>query len=539
MGRTVGIDLGTTNSAVAVIDPEGEPEVIVNAQGSRTTPSVVARRPADGEELIGEVAKRQAAINPQNTLFSVKRLMGQRYDDEVVQAVAARLPYDLTRHDNGDAWVQLGGEALAPSEVGAMVLQKLKADAEQFLGEEVSDAVITVPAYFDDGQRNATKAAGTIAGLNVIGIVNEPTAAALAYGFSAKASEDGQDGAAAAHIVVYDLGGGTFDVSILRLGGGGVFEVVSTAGDSFLGGDDFDLRVVGRLLEAFQAETGIDLSEDQAALMRVKEAAEQAKHELSTIQRSRISLPYIAADSAGPKHLEYELARDELEELVADLVERTREPCRRAMADARLDLDQIDQVILVGGQTRMPMVREAAREHFGREPHQGVNPDEVVALGAAIQSGSLTGEIGREILLLDVTSQTLGTSVIGDRFSRIIPRNTTIPTSRMETYYTVSDNQTTMLIDVLQGESETASENRKLGDFHLSGLRRAPAGQASADLTFNMDADGILSAHAVDHDTGVEAEITITDAPGLTQRQIEEMTEKAAERFKAGAEQDG
>lgn len=536
MGRTVGIDLGTTNSAVAAMDPEGEPQLIVNAEGNRTTPSVVARA-LDGEHFVGAVAKRQAATNPENTLFSVKRLMGQRYNDEAVQAIAARLPYELVRHDNGDAWVQLGDETLAPPEVGAMVLQKLKTDAERYLGEEVTDAVITVPAYFDDGQRNATKAAGTIAGLNVIGIVNEPTAAALAYGIGAKASEESQEDTGSHCIAVFDLGGGTFDISLLRLGEGGVFDVMSTAGDAFLGGDDFDLRVAGRLLEAFGAETGIDLSEDQSALMRVKEAAEQAKAELSTIQRSRISLPYIAADATGPKHLEYELTRDEFEELVVDLVERTREPCRRAMEDAGLERDQIDQVILVGGQTRMPLVREIAREYFGREPHQGVNPDEVVALGAAVQAGSLSGEASKEILLLDVTSQTLGTSVIRNRFSPIIARNTTIPTSNTETYYTVKDNQTGMLLDVLQGESEVASENRKLGDFHLNGLRRKPAGQVSVDVTFSMDADGILSAHAVDHDTGVEAEITITDATGLTERQIEEMTEKAAERFESDAKQ--
>ena len=529
MGRTIGIDLGTTNSAVAVIDPEGEAELITNAEGSRTTPSVVAHS-TDGAHFVGTTARRQAATNPERTLFSVKRLMGRRFDDETVQALAARMPYRIVQHENGDAWVQLGDEALAPPEVAAMVLQKLKADAQQALGEAVTDAVITVPAYFDDGQRNATKAAGAIAGLNVLRIINEPTAAALAFGVGAKASARDRGGAPAAHIVVYDLGGGTFDVSILRLDEE-VFDVVSTAGDAFLGGDDFDLRIVERLLETFRSETGIDLSEDQFALMRIKAAAEDAKAELSATRRSRINLPYIFFDKTGPKHLEYELTRDELEDLVADLVERTREPCNRAMRDAELEYDRIDQVILVGGQTRMPLVRAKVREFFGRQPHQGVNPDEAVALGAAIQAGAMTGDLSKDVLLLDVTSQTLGTTVYEDIYSPIIPRNTTIPTSNTETYHTRFDNQTVIRFDVLQGESAIASENRKLGTYHIRGLREAPAREVTVETTFSIDVDGILSGYTVNHETGAEAEITITDATGLTQPQIEEMAKKAAERF--------
>lgn len=535
MGRTIGIDLGTTNSAMAVVDIDGRPLLIVNAEGGRTTPSVAART-AEGEWLIGVHARNQAQTNAENTLFSVKRLMGQRYQDEPVQKVIARLPYETIENENGDAWVISAGEKLAPPEVAAMILQKLKADAERYLGEEVTDAVITVPAYFNDSQRNATKAAGAIAGLDVQRIINEPTAAALAYGFGAKAATSDDDTATRSHIVVYDLGGGTFDVSVLRLESG-VYQVISTAGDAFLGGDDFDLRIIALLLRTFREQTGIDLSENKEALIRIKAAAEQMKMELSSVERSRANLPYITTDADGPKHLEYELTRSEYEELVSDLVELTLEPCKRAMADANISNSQIDQILLVGGQTRMPLVQATVRDYFGRRPNQGVNPDEVVALGAAIQGSILSGEMRKTILLLDVTSQTLGTEVVVDRFSPIIPRNTTIPTSMTAPYVTLEDNQTAIRFKVLQGESTVASENRELGCFDLRGLRPLPAGEAGADVTFTMDADGILSAHAIDHETGAEADITITDATGLTERQIQEMAVKAADRIDQIAKQ--
>ena len=530
MGRTIGIDLGTTNSCMAFVDEQGEANVIINAEGGRTTPSVVART-ADGEYLTGASARRQAATNAEDTLFSVKRLMGQRFDERSVQETIARYPFRVERADNGDAWVRLGGESMAPPEVAAMILQKLKADAEQYLGEDVTDAVITVPAYFDDGQRNATKAAGEIAGLNVRRIINEPTAAALAYGMDTAIAQSDQP-TSPIHLAVYDLGGGTFDISILRLDSG-VVDVVATSGNAFLGGDDFDALIVEHLLDDFRRDTGLDLSNDAAALMRVKEAAETAKRELSTTQTARVNLPYISADQSGPKHLECELSREQLDEWAADLVQATIEPCEQALSDAQLMPGDIDQVALIGGQTRMPLVQEVVRNYFGREPSRGVNPDEVVAVGAALQGGILGGDVEQALLLLDVTSQTLGTSIVGDVFSPIIERNTSIPTSSSENYVTVADNQTEMLIDILQGESRTASENRELGKFRLRGLRAAPAGEASAELTFMLDADGILSARAYDADTGAEAEITLQDAVGLTGSQIEEMTQKAERRRQA------
>ncbi len=530
MSRAIGIDLGTTNSAVAAIDANGQPYLIPNLEGQRTTPSVVALTET-GERLVGSAAMRQAATNPNNTLFSVKRIMGQRFADQSVQVARELLPYEVIEHENGDAWVCLGEDALAPPEVAAMVLQRLKADAERHLGEPVTDAVITVPAYFDDGQRNATKAAGTIAGLNVLRIVNEPTAAALAYGYGAAEVSAQNEGN---HIVVYDWGGGTFDVSVLRLHEG-VFQVSATAGYAFLGGDDLDVFVVEHLLGVFREQTGLNLTTDQAALMRVKVAAEQAKTELSTAQNTTVSLPYITADDSGPKHLQCELTRTELENLVAELVQQTLVPCKRALADAGLRVDQIDHVLLVGGQTRMPMVQATAQEFFGQRLDQSVHPDEVVALGAAVQAGLISGEIGRQMLLLDITSQTLGTGVVNDEFSPIIPRNTTIPTSITQSYTTVADNQAAMLIDVRQGESESASQNRLLGDFRLSGLRRATAGSVHVDVTFEIDANGILSARAFDRDTGAEAEIIITDATGLTEQQIEEMAKRAVERVEQEA----
>ena len=525
MARAIGIDLGTTNSAVAAIDADGQPFLIASTEGERTTPSVVALSDS-GERLVGTIARRQAATNPKNTLFSAKRLMGQRFADTSVQMAMELLPFDIVEHENGDAWVRLGQETLAPPEISAMVLQRLKADAERYFGETVTDAVITVPAYFGDGQRNATKAAGTIAGLNVLRILNEPTAAALAYGYGVGSAAPDKEGVV---IVVYDLGGGTFDVSVLRLHEG-VFQVTATAGYAFLGGDDLDMRIVEHLLAAFLEQTGIDLAIDPSALMRVKEAAQQAKAELSTAQRTRISLPYITSDESGPIHLQQELSRTELEDLVLDLVEQTLVPSQRAMDDAGLSVDQIDRVLLVGGQTRMPLVQAVVQDFFGQRPHQGVNPDEVVALGAAIQAGLISGEVGRPLLLLDITSQTLGTTVIGDEFSPIIPGNTSIPASMTRSYTTVSENQPVMLIDVRQGESEKASENNLLGDFHLSGLRRAPAGTVHVDVTFSVDANGILSARAFDQDTGSEAEITVTNATGLTEQQVHEMAKRAVER---------
>ncbi len=531
MGRAIGIDLGTTNSAVAAIGADGEPFLITSTEGERTTPSVVALSDS-GETLVGTIARRQAATNPHNTLFSVKRLMGQRFSDRSVQMAIEMLPYTVVRSQNGDAWVQLGDETLAPPEISAMVLQRLKADAERLLGESVTDAVITVPAYFDDGQRNATKAAGTIAGLNVLRIVNEPTAAALAYGYGVGSDDVDKQGGAT---VVYDLGGGTFDVSVLRLHDG-VFQVVATAGYAFLGGDDLDMRVVEHVLGKFRQESGIDLTSDQAALMRVKEAAQQAKAELSSAQRTQVSLPYIASDASGPLHLQQELSRDQLEELVTDLVEQTLVPCQRAMDEAALSVDEIERVLLVGGQTRMPLVQSVVQDFFGQRPHQGVNPDEVVAMGAAIQAGLISGEIGKPLLLLDITSHTLGTTVTGDEFSPIIPANTTIPTSMTRRYTTIIDDQAFMLVDIRQGESQKASETTLLGDFHLTGIRKAPAGDVRVDITFSVDANGILSARAFDEDTGSEAEVTLANATGLTEQQVQEMAKRAVERMEEDAQ---
>ena len=527
MAHTIGIDLGTTNSAVAALDERGEPYIIVNNEGARTTPSVVART-EQGELLTGITAKRQHITNPTNTASSVKRLMGQRFDSSYVTHAHKRLTYKITRSENGDAWLQLGGELVAPPEVAAIVLQKLKTDAELYLGEDVTDAVITVPAYFNEGQRNATKAAGAIAGLNVLRIINEPTAAAIAYGRGKMATNE-SSALSASTIAVYDLGGGTFDISILRLDAG-VFQVISTAGDAFLGGDDFDSAIVDHITTDFRNQTGIDLSADPPALARITEAAETAKIELSSATTSRILLPFITADTTGPRNLEYEFTRTELDRIVSPLILRTLEPCEQALADADVTFEDIDEVLLVGGQTRMPAVQEVVQEYFGQQPSHTVNPDEVVALGAAIQGGILSGDVEQALLLLDVTSQTLGNATIGNEFAPIIPRNTTIPTSATETFYTVLDNQTGVIIEVMQGESDVASENTKLGEFVLNGIRRAAAGTVAIEVTFIIDSNGMLTARAEEVGTGKATEIILKEATGLTQGQVEEMTEKASRR---------
>ncbi|MGS1017324.1 molecular chaperone DnaK [Allosphingosinicella humi] len=517
MAKVIGIDLGTTNSCVAVMDG-GKPKVVENAEGARTTPSIVAFA-KDGERLIGQPAKRQAVTNPDNTIFAVKRLIGRRHDDPVTKKDTELVPYHIVKGPNGDAWVQAGGQDYSPSQISAFILQKMKETAEAYLGETVTQAVITVPAYFNDAQRQATKDAGQIAGLEVLRIINEPTAAALAYGLE---KNDGKT------IAVYDLGGGTFDISILEIGDG-VFEVKSTNGDTFLGGEDFDSKVVQYLADEFKKAEGIDLTKDKLALQRLKEAAEKAKIELSSAQTTEVNLPFITADQNGPKHLVKAITRADLEKLVADLIKRTLEPCKKALADAGLKADAIDEVILVGGMTRMPRVRDVVKDFFGKEPHVGVNPDEVVAMGAAIQAGVLQGDV-KDVLLLDVTPLSLGIETLGGVFTRMIDRNTTIPTKKSQTYSTAEDNQNAVTIRVFQGEREMAADNKLLGQFDLVGIPPAPRGVPQIEVTFDIDANGIVNVHAKDKGTGKEQQIRIQASGGLSDADIDKMV-KDAEQF--------
>ncbi|MFC1929286.1 molecular chaperone DnaK [Chloroflexota bacterium] len=514
MGKVIGIDLGTTNSAMAVMEA-GEPVIIPNAEGGRTTPSIVAVN-KQGERLAGQVAKRQSVTNPDNTIFSIKRLMGRKSDEPSAEYDRSLLPFKITKADNGDAWVKMGDKEYSPPEISAMILQKLKADAESYLGEKVTEAVITVPAYFNDSQRQATKDAGKIAGLNVLRIVNEPTAASLAYGLDKKKDET---------IAVYDLGGGTFDISILELGEG-TFQVKSTNGDTHLGGDDFDQRVIDWLCDEFKRDQGIDLRQDKMALQRLKEAAEKAKTELSTVMQAEVNLPFITADASGPKHLTITLTRAKLEQLVMELVEKTIVPCKQAMTDAEKTNAQIDEVILVGGQTRMPLVQQKVKEFFSKDPHKGVNPDEVVAIGAAIQAGVLKGEV-KDVLLLDVTPLTLGIETLGSVATPLIPRNTTIPTAKSQVFSTAADNQPSVEIHVLQGERPMASDNRTLGTFILDGILPAPRGMPQVEVTFDIDANGILNVRAQDKGTGREQKITITASSGLSKEEVEKMQREA------------
>ncbi len=514
MAKVIGIDLGTTNSCVAVMDGK-EPRVIENSEGARTTPSMVAFTD-DDERLVGQPAKRQAVTNPENTLFAVKRLIGRRYDDKTVSKDKGLVSYKITKADNGDAWVEAGGKSYSPSQVSAFILQKMKETAEAYLGEKVEQAVITVPAYFNDAQRQATKDAGKIAGLEVLRIINEPTAAALAYGLEKK---DGKT------IAVYDLGGGTFDVSVLEIGDG-VFEVKSTNGDTFLGGEDFDMRLVDYLASEFKKEQGIDLKTDKMALQRLKEAAEKAKIELSSGSQTEINLPFITADKSGPKHFTMKLTRSKFESLVDDLVQRTVDPCKAALKDAGLKAAEIDEVILVGGMTRMPKIQEVVKSFFGKEPHKGVNPDEVVAMGAAIQAGVLQGDV-KDVLLLDVTPLSLGIETLGGVFTRLIDRNTTIPTKKGQVFSTAEDNQSAVTIRVFQGEREMAADNKMLGQFDLMGIPPAPRGVPQIEVTFDIDANGIVNVSAKDKGTGKEQQISIKASGGLSDEDIENMVKDA------------
>jgi molecular chaperone DnaK len=517
MAKAIGIDLGTTNSVVAVMEG-GKPVVIENKEGSRTTPSMVAFS-KKGERLVGLLAKRQAVTNSKNTIYSVKRFIGRRYNDPEVQQIKKVLSYDIAEGEHTNVMIKIKDKQYSPQEISAMILQKLKQSAEDHIGEEIKDAVITVPAYFNDNQREATKAAGRIAGLNVLRIINEPTAASLAYGLDKKKSEK---------IAVFDLGGGTFDISILDIGEG-IFEVKSTSGDTFLGGDDFDQCIINWLIDSFKKDQGIDLSKDQMALQRLKEASEKAKCELSSSIETDINLPFITADSSGPKHLNYTLTRAKLEQLTDELLERTIEPCKKALADAKLTSDDIDEVILVGGQTRMPKVHEIVKKIFGKEPHKGVNPDEVVAMGAAIQAGKLKGDV-KDIQLLDVTPLSLGIETLGGVFTKLIEKNTTIPASRKQIFSTATDNQTAVDINVLQGERPMAKDNTSLGRFQLVGIPSAPRGVPQIEVSFDIDANGILNVKAQDKGTGKEQKITIKHSSGLTEEEIQKKI-KEAEQF--------
>jgi molecular chaperone DnaK len=514
MAKVLGIDLGTTNSVMAIIEA-GEPTVLENSEGARLTPSIVAVTKS-GERLVGQVAKRQAVTNPENTIYSIKRLMGRKYDDPEVQRTTKSVPYKITRAPNGDVRVVMGGREYSPPEISAMILQKMRTDAEAKLGEKITQAVITVPAYFNDSQRQATKDAGRIAGLEVLRIINEPTAASLAYGLDKKKDET---------IAVYDLGGGTFDISILQLGEG-VFEVKATNGDTHLGGDDFDQRIIDWLANEFRKEQGIDLRNDRMALQRLKEAAERAKIELSSTQQTEINLPFITADASGPKHLVITLTRSKLEQLVGDLIERTRGSVTSALQDAGIKASDVNEVVLVGGQTRMPAIVEFVRKIFGKEPHKGVNPDEVVAVGAAIQAGVLQGEV-KEVLLLDVTPLSLGVETLGGVMTKLIERNTTIPTRKSEVFSTAEDNQPAVEIHVLQGERELARDNKSLGHFRLDGIAPAPRGIPQIEVTFDIDANGILHVSARDKATGREQKITITASSGLSKDEVDRMVREA------------
>ncbi len=519
MAKVIGIDLGTTLSEVAVMEG-GEPKIIPNAEGSNLTPSVVAIS-KNGERLVGQIAKRQAIVNPENTIYSIKRFMGRKWGEPAgrelpIEEDARRKSYKVTKAPNGDSRVVMGNKEYSPSEISAMIIQKLKTDAEAYLGDKVTEAVITVPAYFNDSQRQATKDAGKIAGLEVLRIVNEPTAASLAYGLDKKQDET---------IAVYDLGGGTFDISILELGEG-TFQVKSTNGDTHLGGDDFDQRVIDWLCDEFKKDQGIDLRQDKMALQRLKEAAEKAKCELSTVQQTEVNLPFITADASGPKHLSINLTRAKLEQLIMDLVEKTLEPCRQALADAEKTPAQIDGVVLVGGQTRAPLVQEKVKQFFGKEPHKGVNPDEVVAIGAAIQAGVLKGEV-KDVLLLDITPLTLGIETLGGVATPLISRNTTIPTAKSQIFSTAADSQPSVEIHVLQGERPIAADNRTLGQFMLDGILPAPRGMPQIEVSFDIDANGILSVKAHDKGTGREQKITITASSGLSKEEVERMQREA------------